>query len=177
MDICEPATDVSSRMNTDNTVQSAVDVSMQSAINNTALPSDAVATDGYSRDVEMNEEEADEEIFGPIRIKDYAKSCELHNEDETTLGLPQRIYKEWKASGYVNNWMEAANVPDTILRAITSRVKLENLILKDALKLQDELYIRIKLTGDDGEVTVEKFGRVSQVRIIRILNPFHHHRC
>ena len=102
----------------------------------------------------INPEDIDDDaIFGPVLLKPHAKSCEGFKGHETTLGLPQHIYRTWSQAAYDGGWMELAGVPEEILGEFTSKEKLEHLVLKGALHIGDELYVR---AGD-----VDKAARVS----------------
>lgn len=172
MDVTMQPTNASNRMATDTTVESVRDVTMQSAEGIAAHRPDAMTANEDSdsertEDDEMNDDETDDDeeddnaIFAPIPIKEHARSCDGFSNGETTLGLPNHIYRSWKANGYNDNWLAIAGVSENILNEFTSKIKMESLLLKGALQINDELYIIIKFTQDGTEYLTEKSARVS----------------
>lgn len=156
MDISSEPSDVTMRTASDNTVVSAPDVTMQSAVADITRQVDAIPTGGVSIN---GAEEVNEELFAPVQIAPFAKSCDGFTHGETTLGLPHRVYSEWNSQPYDNAWMEKAGVSEDKLDEFVSKVKMENLVLKSALKIGDELYTVVK--DAEGVITAEKMARVS----------------
>lgn len=187
METSENPTNITMRTATDHSVPSAQDINVQFANSVAAHRADAVTTDAHSSDEAMYNREADEAasdgetntgvdtitdevddaeehdgreaVFAPISIMPWAKSCDTHNGDEKTLGLRKNVYRELKATRYDNDWMTAANAPETALNLFIAKVKMDHLIFKGALRIDDEFYVVAKVKGETR--TVEKFARVS----------------
>ena len=160
---------------TNGTTQTAPDVTMVSAINDVTYHPDTIASDEIAQseteeatDEEATDEETDEEEAGGVAFERV--SIQEHNVGKlstdgleklgSTLGIPHDLHREWKTNGYDINWLQVTGTPETILDDFKSKMKLDQMVIKGALKINDELYHDGVVVGQK-DVTVEKFGRVS----------------
>ena len=142
---------------------------MQSVTNTFIPDSESEAsneeTEAEEAGVEGNEDEHNdkgEAIFPPQLIKDHHDKSTGHSYKDgvKTLGLPIAVHKIWEKKSYEYDpkWMEKHGVPEAVLEDFVSAIRMDELIPKGALKMNDELYIVGKTHKG---VEVEKYATVS----------------
>ena len=133
--------------------EEAIDISERTMTSNEPAKSDD----------EENDEEGEGEIFKPVPILEQHKtklSQQGLEPTAKTLGLPHELHRKWQETGYDPEWMQMAGVSEAILTSFTSKMKMDQMFIKGALKIGDELYHVGVVEGKEG-VIVEKSGRVS----------------
>ena len=82
---------------------------------------------------------------------------------EMTLGLPRHTYAAMEASGYENTWLQQLNLsPERLTNPdlFRSKMKLQQLVNKQALRVGDEIYFNEAISYVNG---FERLARITSI--------------